>query len=191
MKFPKILFINILLFFSVSAFSQVNKDPYSMSYAVSKINYKAGDTVDFIINIRMDEGWYLYSAEFPADGPIKFETTIEKSNDYVQAGSLRAYKPFTHYDEVWEAKVAIFEKHAQFRIPLIVKKAGAINFKVLIEGQFCKDACIALQEKVDQDLSSLPFSDYIVADTSVYSHYGNEAVEHKQNSGAKKKRKRK
>ena len=172
MKFNRLLFIP-LLFVSIIAFSQAS-DVYKINYGVSKTNYKAGDTIDFIITIKIADGWDLYSSEFPADGPIKFECILEKSKEYIMAGKIRAYKPFTHYDDTWEADIKIFEKIAQFRIPVIVKKSGKINLKGLIEGQLCKDSCIPIKENFSADLSILPFSDYIAADPSVYNHYKNQ-----------------
>jgi len=164
-----IAFLYFLLFANVS-FAQV-VPPATLSYAVSKNNYKAGDTVYLIINVKMAEGWSLYSSEFKADGPIKFNCTLSKSSNYTPAGPIEAYKPFAHFDEVWEEEVKIFENIGQFRIPVIVKKAGKIMIKAEIEGQACKDACAPIADTIELDLSTLPVSDYIAADPAVYKHY--------------------
>jgi thiol:disulfide interchange protein DsbD len=152
-------------------------DQVKFSYAISKTDYKAGDTVDFIINAKIIDGWYLYGNEFAADGPIKFTCTIEKSNDFKQVGEISAYKPYAHVDETWEAEVKIFENVGQFRIPIIVNKSGKIIFKAAYEGQTCKESCIPIKDKIDLDLSTLAYSDYIVADPSVYKHYETKTTE--------------
>ncbi len=163
------------LFFMVKA-DKVN--PVSFSYAISKTDYKVGDTIDFIINASILDGWYLYSTEFPADGPLKFECNIEKSNDFSQVGKVMPYEPFAHKDENWDDSIVkIFEKVGQFRIPIRVNKAGKIEMLGKIEGQSCTDQCVPIGEKFKVDLSALPFSDFVVADASVYAHYkGNETA---------------
>ncbi len=188
MKYRNFL-LSALIFISLSGFSQ-GSNPYNLSFAVSKTNYKAGDTIDFIINFKIADGWELYSSEFPADGPIKFECTLEKSSDYTQLGTIIPYKPYTHYDEVWESQVKIFEKIAQFRLTIIVKKPGKINLKAALEGQFCKDACVAMSEKVDLELSSLPLGDNMAAEPSVYFHFGKEPEDKKQKPGNKTKQRK-
>ncbi len=159
--------------------------PVQYSYAVSTTDYKAGDTIELIINAKIIEGWYLYSTEFAATDPIKFKCTIVQSKDFEQAGAIIAYKPFSHYDETWEGEVKIFENIGQFRIPLVVKKAGKIDFKAKIESQSCSNAegrCVPVDVTVAIDLSALPFSDFMAADPSVYIHYDSKETPKPQNT---------
>ena len=171
MKFVRIftfLFCSILFLFSKA---QGVITPVTFSYGISKTEYKAGDTIDFIINAKIIDNWYLYSTEMAADGPILFECNLDKSKDYEILSKPIPYKPFIHYDETWEADVQIFEKVAQFRISILVKKEGKIDLKGKIEGQSCLESCIQIKEKIALDLSTLAYSDYIAADPEVYKHY--------------------
>lgn len=152
------------------AFAQATT-PITLSYSISKTDYKSGDTLDFIINAKINEGWCLYSSEFLAEGPIKFECIAKKSNAFQQVGPLMAYQPFAHYDEVWEAEVKIFAGVAQFRLPMVVKKSGKIMFKAEMEGQACNDVCVPLHDTIELDLSTLPYGGYIAADPSIYEPY--------------------
>ncbi len=170
MKVIKSWLFFIFLLDSSCAFAQA-LTPITLSYSLSKTGYKAADTVDFIINAKIKKGWCLYSSEFAADGPIKFECVVEKSNAFFLLGPLLAYNPFAHYDEVWEAEVKIFEEVAQFRLPMVVKKSGKIIFRARIEGQGCNEVCVPLSTTIALDLSTLTYSDYVSASPSVYSHY--------------------
>lgn len=170
MKFSAFLFLFITYFISAGAQKQ-NETLLTTSYGISKTNYKAGDTLDFIINTKIKSGWYLYSSEFLADGPMKFECTIENSNDFTVIDTIRAYKPFAHYDDVWEGEVKLFEDIGQFRIAIVVKKAGSIALKAMVAGQVCNDVCVPVEEKIDIDLSTLLYCDYKAADSAVYKHF--------------------
>ena len=174
MKFHKILFLCSLLLATFISSAQVDH-PVEYSYAISKADYKAGDSVDFIINAKILDGWYLYSSEFVADGPIKFTCTIQNSKDF-SAGTVQPYKPFAHLDPDWDnTEVKIFQSVGQFRVPLLVNKEGKIILNGKIASQSCSSVegrCVPVDVKLsDIDLSSLPISDYQVADPAVYDHY--------------------
>ncbi len=174
MKFHKILFLCSLLLATFISSAQVDH-PVEYSYAISKADYKAGDSVDFIINAKILDGWYLYSSEFVADGPIKFTCTIQNSKDF-SAGTVQPYKPFAHLDPDWDnTEVKIFQSVGQFRVPLLVNKEGKIILNGKIASQSCSSVegrCVPVDVKLsDIDLSLLPISDYQVADPAVYDHY--------------------
>jgi thiol:disulfide interchange protein len=181
----RLVFSLLFISFCVSSFSQIQKHVF-LSYAKSKPDYKQGDTVDIFINAKIDDGWYLYSTEFKADGPLVFEAEFKPSDDYKPVGKLQPFKPFPHYDSTWEGEVKIFEKFAQFKQPVIVNKAGKVIIKASIRGQYCSDACIQLDEKPTLDLSSLPVSRDSAVDQGVYDHYNaHGAVEEKKEEGKK------
>lgn len=173
MKFLKASSLFFALFAVLFTFADV-VHPVQYSYAISKADYKAGDTVDFIINAKIIDGWYLYSTEFAATDPIKFKCTITSSKKFTQVGAIVAYKPFSHFDETWEGEVKVFESLGQFRIPLVIHKEGKIELKAKIESQSCSNAegrCVPVDVNMHVDLSKLPYGDYVAADPAVYSHY--------------------
>lgn len=174
MKFHKILFLCSLLLATFISSAQVDH-PVEYSYAISKTDYKAGDSVDFIINAKILDGWYLYSSEFVAEGPIKFSCTIQNSKDF-SAGTVQPYKPFAHLDPDWDnLEVKIFQSIGQFRVPLLVNKEGKIVLNGKIVSQSCSSIegrCVPVDVNLSNiDLSTLPVSDYQVADPAVYEHY--------------------
>ncbi len=145
--------------------------PVKFNYAISDTSFKVGDTVEIIVNIKIEDGWSVYSSEFAADGPLKFEFKAEKSKNFTVAGPIKPYKPFMHYDEVWEAEVKIFEERAQFRIPIVIKKKGPALFSASFSGQACKEVCVPISDAVAVDINTLPLGSYQSADPEVYSHY--------------------
>ncbi len=178
LQIMKVLKLGLLaFFFLINAYTIAqNAIPVIATYAISKTNYKAGDTVEFIINLKINKGWYVYSSEFKADGPMKFECKVEMSKDFQILDKIIAWQPFEHYDEIWEGEVKIFEERAQFRLPMVMKKMGEISIKAVLTGQVCNEVCMPFKIQVDADLNKLPFCDYQAVDANVYKHYNLEKV---------------
>lgn len=170
MRFLKNCITLICILYSLIGMAQ-KASPVKFSYAISDTSFKVGDTVEIIVNLKIEERWSVYSSEFAADGPLKFEFKGEKSKSFVYAGPIKPYKPFMHYDEVWEAEVKIFEEMAQFRIPIVIKKTGPAVFTATFSGQACKEVCVPISDAVAVDINTLPLGSYQSADPEVYSHY--------------------
>ena len=66
---------------------------------------------------------------------------------------------------------------AQVRNTVVGKKEGDNRCKGKIEGKSCLESCVQVKDKIDVDLSVLPFSDYIAADPSVYEHFKTKKTE--------------
>ncbi len=175
MDYFKSSILLILILVANCTFAQ-KTSPVKFSYAISDTSFKVGDTVEIIVNLQIEEKWSVYSSEFAADGPLKFEFKGEKSKNFVYAGPIIPYKPFMHYDEVWEAEVKIFEEIAQFRIPIVIKKTGPAVFTATFSGQACKEVCVPISDAVAVDINTLPLGGYQSADPEVYSHYISVAV---------------
>lgn len=100
---------------------------------------KAGD--EFTITLTTEDipdGWYVYSNDFDfEDGPIKADITFENSSEFTPVGELTAVNSTKHFDDVWEAEIAIFETgKATFTHKLKANKANP-QVKGTISYQMC------------------------------------------------------
>lgn len=131
-------------------------EPTHWSFSASKNSAKAGETIDLIFKIRIDDKWYVYSNDFdPNLGPILTSFNFKKSDAYELVGKAKAIDPKEKFDEVWGGKVRIFYKKGEFRQKIkLLKSVEAITGTY--EGQTCTDIdgrCIP----VEGDFSFGPF----------------------------------
>ncbi|MCR9249232.1 MAG: thioredoxin family protein [bacterium] len=115
-------------------------EPSKWSYELSNPNAKAGDEVELIFNVTIDDEWYLYSSSgFDPDlGPVP--TTFEyELNDTFEL--IDSVKPINHkikYDEIWAGDIAYFIGKAQFRQKIQILKDDFV-IKGAYEFQVCTD----------------------------------------------------
>lgn len=114
-------------------------EPAHWSTSASVQEVKAGDELDLIFSVTIDNNWYLYSTEFPCDdGPLKTEFTFTPHNSYKLVGKVVPVNPKDKHDKIFECDVKIFEKKAEFRqrikvLAAPVKIAGTYDYQVCTE----------------------------------------------------------
>lgn len=77
---------------------------------------KGGKIVDIIIQVDIDDDWYIYATE-------KSETVMamlarinfNENSSFRKIGELRAINPQERYDDIWLGVYTYFERYAEFR----------------------------------------------------------------------------
>lgn len=133
-------FVEITLFLaSLTGLSAQILQPAKWSTDVTAKDVKAGEQLELIFNVAIDNNWYLYSSEFPCeDGPIETTFTFEPNEGYQLIGGIVPVNPVDKYDEIFECDVKVFKKTAQFRQKVKMLKAGAV-IKGTYEYQVCTE----------------------------------------------------
>ncbi|AQG81155.1 protein-disulfide reductase DsbD family protein [Spirosoma montaniterrae] len=118
------------LLLSVSAFAQIRKDPTNWSVSVPKQPGVVGDVVSIRINVRIADGWHLYSNDLdPNIGPIPTTLKFTPSDEYALVGVATPIGVQEVFEEAWGAKVRQFDKSAVF-----VQKVKLLKPAALITG---------------------------------------------------------
>lgn len=122
-------------FSALTTFSQVQK-PAKWRTEISSQKVKAGDELTIYFKATIDNGWYLYSSDFPCDDPIKMSVSFVPHESYQLVGGIVAINPLDKHDKIFDCDVKIFKEHAEFRQTIKVLKAP-----VKIEGNFEYQTC--------------------------------------------------
>ena len=126
--FVLIVFIVLIVFAQCGLQGQILQ-PAHWSTSVSKSEVTAGDEIDLIFKVKIEDNWYLYSTEFPCeDGPLKTTFTFTPDISYELIGDAQAINPIDKHDEIFECDVKVFKKTAEFRQRV---KVLASPFKVI------------------------------------------------------------
>lgn len=137
-----------LFFFTsiVTSFCQVESHT-NWSFDVSKKKVKAGEEVDLIFKVTIDDKWYLYSNDFDENlGPTLTSFTFKKGPGYELIGKTRPINAKEKYDDVFEGNIRYFYTKAEFRQK--VKILSATTITGTYEGQTCTDVngrCIQIE----------------------------------------------
>lgn len=145
----KLLYVLLALILPLLGSSQIGNSPkVKWSYSVSKPEIKTGEEVELIIKAEIPENWYLYSNEFPGDGPIKAVFAFEENATYKLIGKVRAINPTSKMDEFF-GEVKIFKKHGEFRQKIKALTSKPVVKGMIVEHQICTDVdgkCINFYE---------------------------------------------
>ncbi len=132
----RILFLCLYISTIVSLKAQI-LEPAKWTSTTSSSSVNAGDEVDLIFNVKIDNDWYLYSSEFPCeDGPIKTAFTFEPNAGYQLIGGIVPINPIDKYDEIFECDVKVFKNTAQFK-----QKVKLLGAGVVIKGEYEYQVC--------------------------------------------------
>lgn len=127
-----------LLFFlwsSLVATAQ-KKDYTTEEVSLSKTEVKTCEEIELVFEVQIAKDWYIYSTEFPAEGPNKTEFTFVPDASYQLVGKPQAINPKTKYEDVWPGDIAYFEKKAVFR-----QKIKVLTNKLNISGSYNFQTC--------------------------------------------------
>lgn len=122
----------------VPAFAQVLEPSY-WKFSLGKTTVRQGEETELIVNVTIDDTWYLYSSDFdPNLGPILTSFTFKPSPDWKAVGKLKPIGAHEHFDETWGGKVKTFKKKAQFRQKIKITGPNPI-IEGSYEGQVCTE----------------------------------------------------
>ncbi|MBL0258254.1 MAG: thioredoxin family protein [Bacteroidetes bacterium] len=132
----------LVLFLFVSLmFSQVyGQLIYPTHWTFTVEQTKPGEAT-LIFNIKLDEGWHLYSQYTPDGGPIPMEYKFEPNSCYTLVGKVVEPKAKEVFDSTFGVKVIMFENEATFRQKVTINGDGCtITGTILYEA--CKEVCV-------------------------------------------------
>ena len=111
--------------------------------STQKLEQISADTVRLVFNLRISDGWHVYSSSLPAGGPISAELTFDESQGVTPASELRFQGTEKEvFDPLFRMSVRYFEKNVTFFQDFAVSKGWSM------EGAFTYGAC--------DDLNCLP-----------------------------------
>ncbi|KKK53210.1 hypothetical protein LCGC14_3097060, partial [marine sediment metagenome] len=136
----QILYVILLIFSSISGFSQDDGNPVKFSQDFRKIS----DTeYELIMKADIFEGWHVYSQKTDAGGSLPSEFTFKKAGeDYELIGETVESETIIEYSDVFEVDETFFKDEAIFtqRIKLLNPDVNQVNVNLFY--QVCKEVCI-------------------------------------------------
>jgi thiol:disulfide interchange protein DsbD len=105
-----------------------------------------GDERMLVFQVKLEEGWHLYSQFTPDGGPLPLVFKFENGTCYERIGKVTEPKPHESYDSTFMVQVLEFEKSATFK-QKVKLKGGACSIKGRLEYQVCKESCIFQEEE--------------------------------------------
>jgi DsbC/DsbD-like thiol-disulfide interchange protein len=101
---------------------------------------KAGASFTVKLAAHIQEGWHLYSMKPLAEGPIPTRIWLAEGQPFQLAGRIRSGDPETIQDSSFNMEVEIYERDAEFTLPLRVAtgaRAGVQKMTVNASYQTC------------------------------------------------------
>ena len=127
------LILTIILAFLQAFPLGSNSKPVVSSHNLEQV---ASDTVRLSFNLRISDGWHVYSTSLPAGGPISAELTFDESQGVTPASDLK-YKGDEKeiFDPLFNMSVRYFEKSVTFYQDFAISEGWSM------EGVFTYGAC--------------------------------------------------
>ncbi|MCG8412551.1 MAG: thioredoxin family protein [Bacteroidales bacterium] len=136
----KNLVLLLLLVSNLIAFGKVEQ-PALWECELSDTDPEIGDTISLVFNVKIDQGWHLYSTDFdPELGPTVTTFNFESSSSFDLVGKITPIGAKRKYDEIWEGEVSYFKKKAKFVQKILVKETP-----VLVKGTYDYQVCSEMQ----------------------------------------------
>ncbi len=140
----KIVVFIVLIFSSISLFSQDDNNPVSWSQELNKIS----DTeYELIIKGKIFEGWHVYS-QFTSDGgslPSEF-TYVKAGENYELVGKTLESPTETEFSDIFEVDETFFKKNAVFTQKIKLLDPTVRQIDVNLFYQVCKEVCIPVDK---------------------------------------------
>ena len=127
------LILTIILAFLQAFPLGSNSKPVVSSHNLEQV---ASDTVRLSFNLKISDGWHVYSTSLPAGGPISAELTFDESRGVTPASDLK-YKGDEKeiFDPLFNMSVRYFEKSVTFYQDFAISEGWSM------EGVFTYGAC--------------------------------------------------
>lgn len=123
----------------VSAFAQVN--PAHWKFNVKELS---ATEVELQFQLKLDNGWHIYSQKSDPNGPIPSEYTFEDNANYKRIGGVVEPKPHEEMDDIFKCIVRSFSGNVTFRQKIKRNTDKAFEVKGSMYYQLCNDgSCIA------------------------------------------------
>lgn len=138
----KVQLLFICLTVTIAAAAQI-VDPVKWQISQHKLNANTVE-LEFIANI--EDGWHLYAADMPDDGPLPLEIKFETLTNAQLVGKIvNNSKAHEEFDNTFEMTVRFYEKTARFTQKITV--SGDYTIAGYVKGQGCNEgACVPLNK---------------------------------------------
>ena len=122
-----------------TAFAQLN--PAHWNFNVKELS---SNEVELQFQLKLDEGWHIYSQKSDPNGPIPSEYTFEDNANYKRVGGVAEPKSHDEFDEIFKCTVRSFSGKVTFRQKIKRNTDKAFEVKGSMYYQLCNDgSCIA------------------------------------------------
>ena len=122
-----------------TAFAQLN--PAHWNFNVKELS---SNEVELQFQLKLDEGWHIYSQKSDPNGPIPSEYTFDDNANYKRVGGVAEPKSHDEFDEIFKCTVRSFSGKVTFRQKIKRNTDKAFEVKGSMYYQLCNDgSCIA------------------------------------------------
>jgi len=158
----KKLFSILILFLSLSIFSQTSNEPIKIKTALQKISETE---YDIIFSAQLFKGWYLYSQHNPDGASLPLEITIQEGETgYKLVGKATEKDTFKKYSDTWEKEEIVFKDKAIITQRIQLTNKDITQIKLNFFGQVCESACINIDENYTFNLAGNSIKEVITID---------------------------
>jgi len=158
----KKLFSILILFLSLSIFSQTSNEPIKIKTALQKISETE---YDIIFSAQLFKGWYLYSQHNPDGASLPLEITIQEGKTgYKLVGKATEKDTFKKYSDTWEKEEIVFKDKAIITQRIQLTNKDITQIKLNFFGQVCESACINIDENYTFNLAGNSIKEVITID---------------------------
>jgi thiol:disulfide interchange protein DsbD len=158
----KKLFSILILFLSLSIFSQTSNEPIKIETALQKISETE---YDIIFSAQLFKGWYLYSQHNPDGASLPLEITIQEGKTgYKLVGKATEKDTFKKYSDTWEKEEIVFKDKAIITQRIQLTNKDITQIKLNFFGQVCESACINIDENYTFNLAGNSIKEVITID---------------------------
>ncbi len=135
----KSLVLALCLIPFTTAFAQLN--PAHWNFNVKELS---SNEVELQFQLKLDEGWHIYSQKSDPNGPIPSEYTFDDNANYKRVGGVAEPKSHDEFDEIFKCTVRSFSGKVTFRQKIKRNTDKAFEVKGSMYYQLCNDgSCIA------------------------------------------------
>lgn len=134
-----------LFIYIPSGISQI-LEPVSWEFEKERIN---SEELHLIINVSIDDNWYLYGQDLPEGGPVPTSFRIESSGHFELIGEMEDLtEPEIKYDPFFDMELPLFSNEALFRQKIKILSSDQFTIRGSVEYMSCDDErCLPPQEK--------------------------------------------
>jgi len=158
----KKLFSILILFLSLSIFSQTSNEPIKIETALQKISETE---YDIIFSAQLFKGWYLYSQHNPDGASLPLEITIQEGKTgYKLVGKATEKDTFKKYSDTWKKEEIVFKDKAIITQRIQLTNKDITQIKLNFFGQVCESACINIDENYTFNLAGNSIKEVITID---------------------------
>ena len=121
------------------SFAQI--DPAHWKFNVKELS---DNEVELQFQLKLDNGWHIYSQKSDPNGPIPSEYTFDDNAKYKRVGGVAEPKPHEEMDDIFKCVVRSFSGNVTFRQKIKRLTDKAFEVKGSMYYQLCNDgSCIA------------------------------------------------